>query len=432
MSEYYVNPNPTPGSGTTFSDREVHFPTPVRRLILASKNAGGNLFVHTSPLGKVANATGFIPINGQEKWLNLGEFRSIQFKNPLQSLFFTGDGSPPDFSVIGTTDIDDIELTPAPNGADILTINPNGGKLQLLLTGTPLGAGASFVSPWFDSLITGTIYVALTAVSNVNISTLSLQESEDQINVRIIAQSATSTVLRAFGDIRQRYWRVICTATGAQASLSVYASALSQSPVSGQPASTGGIVELFPIAIGTSLFANDLDNQRPASQSINEAPSMTSGNAPFGVAVMSLPIFGGAFSGTADTARQGWSRMRTPTVFRTVQASAAGSTALWTPGANNKFRILKVFIDLTDNASLAVAGVLTIQLFDGANPLPIAVDAFVPVAAGGVAGDALHIGMMDLGCFGILSAAVNNVLNVNLSVALVTGNVRVIVAGTEE
>jgi hypothetical protein len=48
-----------------------------------------------------------------------------------------------------------------------------------------------------------------------------------------------------------------------------------------------------------------------------------------------------------------------------------------------------------------------------------------------VIGDGLEQ-QLDLGVFGILSAAANNVLNVNLSVALATGNVRIIAMGTEE
>jgi hypothetical protein len=142
--------------------------------------------------------------------------------------------------------------------------------------------------------------------------------------------------------------------------------------------------------------------------------------------------YGGAFSGAADAARQGWSKMRTPTVFRTVQATASGNTAVWTPGTGNKFRLLKLFVELTDNGSLASGGVLTINFQDATTSINISFDVFVPTTAvTTVIGDGLEQ-ELDLGAFGILSAAANNVLNVNLSSALATGNVRVIAMGTEE
>jgi hypothetical protein len=142
--------------------------------------------------------------------------------------------------------------------------------------------------------------------------------------------------------------------------------------------------------------------------------------------------YGGAFSGAASAALQGWSKMRAPTVFKTVQATASGNTAVWTPGSGNKFRLLKVFVEVTDNASLASGAVLTISFQDATTGMPIAFDVFVPTTAvTTVIGDGLEQ-ELDLGGFGILSAAANNVLNVNLSAALASGNVRVIAMGTEE
>jgi len=64
--------------------------------------------------------------------------------------------------------------------------------------------------------------------------------------------------------------------------------------------------------------------------------------------------------------------------------------------------------------------------------MPIAFDVFVPMTAvTTVIGDGLEQ-QLSLGAFGILSATANNALNVNLSAALATGNVRVIAMGTEE
>jgi len=143
-------------------------------------------------------------------------------------------------------------------------------------------------------------------------------------------------------------------------------------------------------------------------------------------------IYGGAFSGTGNAALSGWSKRRASTVFRTAQATASGNTAVWTPGSGNKFRLLKVFVEVTDNSSLASGAVLTINFQDATTSINISFDVFVPTTAvTTVIGDGLEQ-ELDLGDFGILSAAANNVLNVNLSVALATGNVRIITMGTEE
>jgi hypothetical protein len=143
-------------------------------------------------------------------------------------------------------------------------------------------------------------------------------------------------------------------------------------------------------------------------------------------------VYGGAFSGAADAARQGWSKMRTPTVFRTLSATASGNTTIWTPGTGNKFRLLKLFIQVTDNASLTSGGILVIDIQDATTSTNITFSVFVPTTAvTTVIGDGAEI-QLDLGQFGILSAAANNTLNVNLSVALITGACRIIAMGTEE
>ena len=162
---------------------------------------------------------------------------------------------------------------------------------------------------------------------------------------------------------------------------------------------------------------------------VNFLPSATSVADPLYVAEA---IYGGAFSGTGSASQSGWTKRRAPTVFKTVQATASGNTAVWTPGSGNKFRLLKLFVELTDNASLASGGVLTISFQDATTAMPIAFDVFVPTTAVTTTiGDGLEQ-QLDLGDFGIQSATANNALNVNLSAALVTGNVRVIAMGSEE
>ena len=117
--------------------------------------------------------------------------------------------------------------------------------------------------------------------------------------------------------------------------------------------------------------------------------------------------------------------------FKTAVASAAGNTALWTPAAGKSFRLCRYFIQMSENSTLGAAGILTIKLLDGATDLNLTTDFYVPAAA--VTGIGTEwLGPVDLGDSGILSAAPNNVLNVNLSVALATGQVRVIAMGTEQ
>jgi hypothetical protein len=168
-----------------------------------------------------------------------------------------------------------------------------------------------------------------------------------------------------------------------------------------------------------------------ADNQVNENffSSSTSVNNPLAVGNWA---YGGAFSGTANAALQGWNKARTPTVFTTVQATASGATTVWTPGSGNKWRLLKLYVEVTQNASLAAGAVLTITFLDSAAAIPIAFDVFVPTTAVTTAvGAALDV-LVDLGQFGILSSTANNTFRVNLSAALATGNVRINAMGVEE
>jgi len=115
-----------------------------------------------------------------------------------------------------------------------------------------------------------------------------------------------------------------------------------------------------------------------------------------------------------------WEYQRTPKVFKAVAATAAGNTALWTPAAGKKFRLMCYMVQVTEQAQQAVGGTLTITLFDGAaGATGQAHDVFVPAASLGTAGDLYTSPWIDLG-------------NGFLSAALTAGNVRVICCGTEE
>lgn len=134
--------------------------------------------------------------------------------------------------------------------------------------------------------------------------------------------------------------------------------------------------------------------------------------------------FGYAFNGATFDA------LRTPTKLKTVTATAAGNTALWTPAAGKKFRLMRLIVMVTANASFAVAGLEEVTLQDSATDVGFGVSFFVPGAAGALVGEQ-NSGWLDLGN-GFLSSTANNVLNVNLGTALATGEIRVFAVGTEE
>jgi hypothetical protein len=124
-------------------------------------------------------------------------------------------------------------------------------------------------------------------------------------------------------------------------------------------------------------------------------------------------------------------RVRTPTTFKTATATAAGDTALWTPAAGKKFRLMRFTIQITSDASTTGGADIDIILRDATTGLAAALTVFVPAVAATTFGSTVTTGWINLGN-GILSAAANNVLNINLSAALTSGKVRAIVGGTEE
>jgi hypothetical protein len=124
-----------------------------------------------------------------------------------------------------------------------------------------------------------------------------------------------------------------------------------------------------------------------------------------------------------------------PNVFKTAQASALGNTALWTPASGKKFRLMRFMIQIPANVSIAARGVLTIGLQDNTTDLKLTFDTYIgqtaPVETASSEQPNFNTSWIDLGN-GILSAAANNVLNINLSAVLAAGNVRVTCCGTEE
>ena len=118
---------------------------------------------------------------------------------------------------------------------------------------------------------------------------------------------------------------------------------------------------------------------------------------------------------------------RTPTVFKNVQTAANGSTAIWTAGVGKKWRLMGCIITL-GQATTAAAGV-KVSLLD------VAADTGIGVTVSTAALAAVPNTMIILSASflnGILAAATNTALNVNLSSAMAVNGVSVQVWGTEE
>jgi len=124
-------------------------------------------------------------------------------------------------------------------------------------------------------------------------------------------------------------------------------------------------------------------------------------------------------------------RQRTPTTRKTVAATASGNTALWTPASGKKFRLMRFEVQVSGNGVIAGGGIVTVTFQDATTDLGIANDFYLPAVAVTTTPGELRSGWIDIGN-GVLSALANNVLNVNLSAALTTGQVRVTCVGTEE
>lgn len=125
-----------------------------------------------------------------------------------------------------------------------------------------------------------------------------------------------------------------------------------------------------------------------------------------------------------------WDRVRVANIFKTVTATAAGATTVWTPAAGKKFRLMGFLISVA--GTMAATGVQSIELIDGSGGTVIKnfVAGLIQTPSASIA----PVGAVfpgDLGQ-GQLSSTANNALEVSLGTAMATGNVSVNVWGTEE
>ncbi len=321
-------------------------------------------------------------------------------------------------------------LTTAPAGTELAPVGRSiARKLTAIETITPLLANQKFTGPWHDSQADGTIFVMAYSYSNVTgvANGLSIDLSDDYTNagftitgVQAIEPGANTLAILSCA-IRTRYWRVTYT-NGAtnQASLEVTSCAFNNFPTA-NGANSGTV---------NSPSTSVTNSQSSVNVSVdNQTTWVTWGG---GAAPADIQMYGGAFSGTASATKQGYSKARTPTVFHSATATASGNTAVWTPLTSNKFRLLKFKIQVTADAATTSGAEITISFQDSTTDIGLSHVVYVPVTGATALNASYDSGWLDLGNFGVLSAAAGNVLNVNLSTALSAGKVSVITAGTEE
>lgn len=305
-----------------------------------------------------------------------------------------------------------------------------------VLTTTPLGISGVFTSSWIDTQQTGESSLHVWFAANVT-GSISIQGQDDSSAAPFVLASQTSTISGVYYvPVPTRYWRIVYTNGGtAQSSFELTAAGSStagppmvHSPSNGWAAIQGGSASA---AADGTLVAPQVNNPLSSAQANSGATNIICGvnntGTPCINAVVPFAVTDGTTGGQA-------SAIRTPNVFKTVQigTGVSGNQAVWTPTSGKKFRLMGYAVFVSENASIASGAVVTLQFSDASSVLGIAFDTFIPTTAvTTIIGDGFESGPTNIGN-GILSAAANNVLNLNVGVALATGTIRVNVWGTEE
>ena len=120
--------------------------------------------------------------------------------------------------------------------------------------------------------------------------------------------------------------------------------------------------------------------------------------------------------------------LRTPKIFKSAIATAAGDTLLWDPASTRSFRLMGYCIEVPGGVTFAAPAILTVTSRENAVALPFAHSFYITTAP---RDNDARTPWVELGN-GYLAAADAN-LNINLSAALAgTGAVRVIACGVED
>jgi|SRR5579872_611899 len=123
---------------------------------------------------------------------------------------------------------------------------------------------------------------------------------------------------------------------------------------------------------------------------------------------------------------------RTANVYKSATAAASGDNAIWTPSASTlKFRLMGGIITIPNIVNRTGGASTKMTFRDGTTDLNLAFYPLIPTTSVATVAGCTTI-PFTLPGNGILSAAANNVLNLNLAAAISTGAIGVTVWGTEE
>lgn len=293
---------------------------------------------------------------------------------------------------------------------------------------------------WYDLL--NYPWISVEILTNTTPATLTFQTSGDSSQTNVVsmplqnsanlvsgaATSTTSATATFYGPRVGRYFRISSNLAGGNTAtlvLTFYTTSSALAAMGVSAAQSGTWTVGSNSATGSAVPANAF-----YVAGINASGNLTGlatidrlGDGSTGTAVLSgSPML---FNGT------NYDRSRGANVFKTATATASGDTALWTPTTGKKFRLSGYMIQITADAALAAGADLDIVLRDSTTATAAAFSVFVPTVAGTTFGNTAGSGWVTFGN-GMLSAAANNVLNINLSAALTSGKVRVVAMGTEE
>ncbi len=124
------------------------------------------------------------------------------------------------------------------------------------------------------------------------------------------------------------------------------------------------------------------------------------------------------------------SELRSPNTVKTVETLAIGSTAVWTPPAGKRWRLMGGVLTIPADRASAAGGDLKIRLLDVAAEIGLNFRIHKPVAATPAIGDTVI--PFNLWPGSILAAAAATALNVDLNTALTVSLVSAVVWGVEE
>lgn len=124
---------------------------------------------------------------------------------------------------------------------------------------------------------------------------------------------------------------------------------------------------------------------------------------------------------------------RSCTSSSNASITATGTTALWTPAAGKKFRVMSYHIAAGNNSFISLAPTtVTVKLQDGAGFTLCQHSLYIPGIQLSTSPGVVSVANVTIPGGGYVSSAANNPLNVVLSSTLSGGTVTVNVWGCEE